>query len=274
MSTPPQPSFMACAVSRTESGRAQQPVPGIIREGSTPALTSRSSSSIFSSVESEFASELVPKTASPTFWLRSQRHCLAKRSGSGERSGLKGVTTGERTPVMRSLVLTVEAPWLGGCWRPPIVPPPPRVRPDAHPRARLELRGRPARVLRQIAEGGGRPREHRPRGGGRSLTDGIEVVTEQPPTQMRVLGKIGHHRFEREIAIGEMEDEKPAHTQHVEIEAQRFSGEEVHRDGVGAEGVHHDDVVALLRPLLPHLLHANAGVAHLDPHGDASVDGV
>src|SRR5215470_11024682 len=229
MSTPPQPSFMACAVSRTESGRAQQPVPGIIREGSTPAFTSRSSNSIFSSVESEFASELVPKTASPTFWLRSQRHCLAKRSGSGERSGLKGVTTGERTPVMRSLVLTIEAPWVGRLLAPAHrTSAPPRasrralpvehpqqvvevVRPHAHPRARLELRGRPARVLRQIAEGGRRAREHRPRGGSRSLADGIEVVTEQPPTQMRVLGKIGYHRLEREIAVGEMEDEKPAH---------------------------------------------------------------
>src|SRR5215471_8646693 len=265
MSTPPQPSFMACAVSLTESGSAQQPVPGILREGSTPALTSRSSSSTFSSAESEFASELVPKTASPTFWLRSQRHCRTKRSGSGERSGLKGVTTGERTPVMRSRVLTIEAPWSRGCWRPLIVPPPPGGRPDArspvehpqqvvevvgphaHPRARLERGRRPARVLRQIAEGGRRPREHCPGGRRRTLAHWTEVVTEQPPAKVRVLREVGHHRLEGEVAIGKVEDEESPHAQHVEVEAQGFAREQVHGDGVGAEGIHHDEVVALLR---------------------------
>ena len=49
MSTPAQPSFTACAVSRTESGRAQQPVPGIMRAGSIPASTSRSASCDMSS---------------------------------------------------------------------------------------------------------------------------------------------------------------------------------------------------------------------------------
>ena len=72
-----------------------------MRAGSTPAPTSRSSSSIFSSTDSEFASEFVPNTASPTFCDRSQRHWRTKRSGSGERSALKGVTTGDRTPVIR-----------------------------------------------------------------------------------------------------------------------------------------------------------------------------
>ena len=37
ISTPPHPTFIAWAVSRTESVRAQQPVPGIIRAGSSPA---------------------------------------------------------------------------------------------------------------------------------------------------------------------------------------------------------------------------------------------
>ena len=89
-------------MSRTESVSAQQPVPGIMRAGSSPAATSRSSSSIFSSTDSEFASELVPNTASPTFCERSQRHWRTKRSGSGLRSALNGVTTGESTPEMRS----------------------------------------------------------------------------------------------------------------------------------------------------------------------------
>ena len=103
MSTPPQPSLTACAVSRTESGSAQQPVPGIMRAGSRPAPTRRSSSSIFSSTDSEFASEFVPKTARPTFWESSQRHWRTKRSASGVSSGLNGVTTGERTPLIRGV---------------------------------------------------------------------------------------------------------------------------------------------------------------------------
>ncbi len=104
---------MACAVRRTESVKAQQPVPGMSRAGSMPPATSRSSSSIFSSVESELASEFVPNTARPTSCDRSQRHCRTNRSGSGERSALNGVTTGERTPLMRSVrlaVLTGSAP--------------------------------------------------------------------------------------------------------------------------------------------------------------------
>ena len=96
-------------MSRTESVIAQQPVPGIIRAGSTPAAISRSSSSIFSSVDSELASEFVPNTASPTFCESSQRHCLTSLSASGERSGLNGVTTGASTPVMR-LGFTLSAP--------------------------------------------------------------------------------------------------------------------------------------------------------------------
>src|SRR5215510_4567171 len=105
---------MACAVSRTESGSAQWPVPGIMRAGSSPAPTSRSSSSTFSSTESELASELVPKTARPTFCPRSQRHWPTKRSGSGERSALNGVTTGESTPAMRWVSFTLSSPCPSG----------------------------------------------------------------------------------------------------------------------------------------------------------------
>src|SRR6476659_9802149 len=104
---------MACAVSRTESVSAQQPVPGMRRSGSMPPATSRSSSSSFSSVASELASEFVPNTARPTSCDRSQRHCRTNRSGSGERSALNGVTTGERTPLIRSgraSVVTGSAP--------------------------------------------------------------------------------------------------------------------------------------------------------------------
>ena len=54
-----------------------------------------------SSTDSELASELVPKTASPTFCESSHRHWRTNRSGSGARSAPNGVTTGESTPLMR-----------------------------------------------------------------------------------------------------------------------------------------------------------------------------
>src|SRR6266536_353587 len=65
MSTPAQPRRTAARVSSTESGNAQHPVPGIMRSGGRPASTRFSSSAIFSATQSEFASELVPNTASP-----------------------------------------------------------------------------------------------------------------------------------------------------------------------------------------------------------------
>jgi hypothetical protein len=77
---------------------AQQPVPGIIRAGGSPAPTSRSRRSSFSPSDIEFASELVPNTASPTSFFNSQRQCRARRSASGFRLLSNGVTTGDRTP--------------------------------------------------------------------------------------------------------------------------------------------------------------------------------
>src|SRR6266550_5347014 len=76
----------------------QQPVPGIMRDGSTPAATSSSSRLTRSSIDSEFASLLVPKTASPQFCDSSHLQCAIKRWLSGERSVLNGVTTGAKTP--------------------------------------------------------------------------------------------------------------------------------------------------------------------------------
>ena len=86
----PADQLTACAVNRTESGSAQQPVPGIMRPGSIPLSISRSSRSIRSSTESELASEFVPKTARPTFWESSHRHWRTKRSASGDRSAWEG----------------------------------------------------------------------------------------------------------------------------------------------------------------------------------------
>ena len=51
-----------------------------------------------SSADIELASELVPNTASPQSWLSSHLQWAMKRPTSGDRSRLKGVTTGERTP--------------------------------------------------------------------------------------------------------------------------------------------------------------------------------
>src|SRR5262245_59119659 len=89
-----------------------------MRAGSSPLPTSRSSSSIFSSTDSELASELVPKTARPTFCDSSQRHWRTKRSGSGDRSALKGVTTGDRTPVIRWVsFMPATIPCFGRAWQ-------------------------------------------------------------------------------------------------------------------------------------------------------------
>ena len=52
--------------SSTESDSAQHPVPGIMRAPGMPACANASNSSNFSRVDREFASELVPNTASPT----------------------------------------------------------------------------------------------------------------------------------------------------------------------------------------------------------------
>src|SRR5213078_4989008 len=78
----------------------QQPVPGIMRAGSTPAATSSSSRFKRSSSDSEFASLFVPNTASPEFCDSSHLQCAMKRWLSGARSALNGVTTGASTPRM------------------------------------------------------------------------------------------------------------------------------------------------------------------------------
>src|ERR1043165_2123380 len=57
-----------------------------------------------SSTDSELASELVPNTARPQFWLSSHLQCRIQRAASGDRSFLNGVTTGDRTPVIRWLM--------------------------------------------------------------------------------------------------------------------------------------------------------------------------
>ena len=54
--------------------------------------------------------------ARPTFWDRSQRHWRTKRSGSGARSVPNGVTTGESTPVIRGMSVTLSPP-VGGLER-------------------------------------------------------------------------------------------------------------------------------------------------------------
>jgi hypothetical protein len=79
----------------------QQPVPGIIRDGSTLAPTSASSNIIRSLADNEFASLVVPNTASPQFFESSHWQWLINRSPSKDRSGLNGVTAGASTPRMR-----------------------------------------------------------------------------------------------------------------------------------------------------------------------------
>src|SRR5437773_7289494 len=86
----------------------QQPVPGIMRDGSTPAATSSSSSVARSSIDSEFASLLVPNTASPQFCDSSHLQCAMKSSLSGERSVLNGVTTGASTPRILWVIFSLD----------------------------------------------------------------------------------------------------------------------------------------------------------------------
>ena len=86
-----------------------------------------------------------------------------------------------------------------------------------------------------------------------------------------VLGERGHHRLEAQVAVRDVEREDAARPQQVEVEAKRLAGEQVDRDRVGAERVHQDHVVALLRPVAPHRLHADARVAQLEPHGHPAV---
>ena len=79
-----QPSLTACVVSATESGNAEQPVPGINCAAGTPPATSASSKSMRSCTDSEFASLLVPKTASPEQPCASSHlQWRTKRAASG-----------------------------------------------------------------------------------------------------------------------------------------------------------------------------------------------
>ena len=84
----------------------QQPVPGIMRDGSTPAATSSSSSIARSSIDSEFASLFVPNTASPQFCDSNHLQCAMNRCGSGARSALNGITTGASTPLILSVIFS------------------------------------------------------------------------------------------------------------------------------------------------------------------------
>jgi hypothetical protein len=79
----------------------QQPVPGIMRDAFIPAATSSSSSIARSSIDSEFASLLVPNTANPQFCDSNHLQCAMNRFRSGDRSFLNGVITGAKTPRIR-----------------------------------------------------------------------------------------------------------------------------------------------------------------------------
>src|SRR5215475_2572114 len=55
-----------------------------------------------SSIDIEFASLVVPNGARPQSCDNNHRQCVIKRSVSGARSALNGVTTGASTPRIRS----------------------------------------------------------------------------------------------------------------------------------------------------------------------------
>src|SRR5260370_2457051 len=100
MSTRAHPAGTASRVRRTESGRAQHPVPGTRLAGSMPSAISASSRRARSSTESELASLVVPKMARPLQpFASSQRQCRIQRGTSGSSRSSKGVTAGASTPV-------------------------------------------------------------------------------------------------------------------------------------------------------------------------------
>ena len=73
-------------------------MPGMTQSGSMPASSRLSSSPVFSAADNEFASLVVPKTASFTPWPSSHRLRPRKRSKSGAKLVSNGVTTGASTP--------------------------------------------------------------------------------------------------------------------------------------------------------------------------------
>ncbi len=113
-----QPACTAWRVSSTVSLSAQAPVPGIMRAAGRPASSSASSRRASPPAVSELASELVPKTASPTFCFNSQLQCRVKRATDGMRSLSKGVRTGENTP--RSRVVVMRIPKMEACEARPV----------------------------------------------------------------------------------------------------------------------------------------------------------
>src|SRR5471030_659116 len=110
ISTPETPCLVACALTLAASLIEHEPVPGIMRAVGTPAATTLSRSVMRSSADIELASELVPNMASPQSWLISHLQWAMKRPTSGDRSRLKGVTTGERTPLIRAATMIIFLP--------------------------------------------------------------------------------------------------------------------------------------------------------------------
>src|SRR3984893_19011789 len=91
------------------------------------------------------------------------------------------------------------------------------VRPDAHARIPLELRGIPLLVAGHVSQGLARPGEHGPGRAGGTLGGGRLVRPYQSPLELCVLGEVGHHRLEGEIAVREMQHEEATYVEHVEI---------------------------------------------------------
>src|ERR1700688_3781061 len=87
---------------RHGGGASHQRSPATWPGGSGPAAATASIKAIRSSNDSEFASLLVPRKASPQSCDKSQRQWATKRGTSTSSSEVKGVTTGESTPVIRS----------------------------------------------------------------------------------------------------------------------------------------------------------------------------
>ena len=75
-------------------------------------------------------------------------------------------------------------------------------------------------------------------------------VIEVEGAQFALFCRPHHHRFEVEVAVGDMDRNDASGTQVFTVGGEGLECEQVHRDGVAAKGVEDDDVVVLRRQFL------------------------
>ena len=87
---------------------------------------------------------------------------------------------------------------------------------------------------------------------------GRVVVIDRDGGEADLVGDAVDHRVEVEVAVRDVHGDGAVRLEVALVVVEGLEGQEVHRDGVAAEGVQHDDVVLLVR----FAFHREAGVAH------------